>query len=464
MNKQNFKIVVLLLNFFLVFYAVQAQENPRAAEAQQLLNQALASLTEEKYDDTIEKITKVLEIYPKSGDIYSIRALAYKGKNDNDKAIDDLTKALSLQISPDGELRSRKLRGMMFYEKKKYDEAIKDLDFAIAKDSSDFRAFVFRGWSYYFKSDYEPAIADFNAALKLSPQEKEIRRFRAQAYFYLGNYEKAIEDINEELRVNKTPAAEAYKIRANAYRKLGKNDLAEADEKKFVELGGKIEQNIQPKKPQTGEDKLKGLLEKSQKHFENEEWDSAIQVFTEIISFLDKTDENLYAVYFARGRSFYQSEKYDLALSDYNEVIKRRPDLSDGYTFRGEVYIVQNQLDLALFDFNKAIRIDPKNILAYRRRAEVYSLKKEYDKVIKDCDEVLKLDPKFMSAWFYRAEAYFEKGNYQAALSDISEYIKLESSNSGAYSFRAKVYRKLGEEKLAKADEQKAEQLSSKKK
>lgn len=462
MNKKLFKLSILFLNLLFFITALQAQEDPRKAEADRLIKQALVSLQEKRYDNSIEDLNKVLEIYPNSGEIYGMRALALMGKNEKEKAIDDVTKALSLPISPASEIRNRKMRGMLFYQTKRYDEAIKDFDVAISKNPADFKDFLFRGWSYFYSNKFEPAIADFNSALKISPGEIGIRRFRAQAYNNLGEYDKAVEDITEELRINQKPPAEAYKIRANAYRKLGKIEAAEADEKKFVELGGTIEPNIPPKKVQTSQEKLGELLQKSQQHFEHKEWDSAIQILNEIIALLDKNDENLYAIYFVRGRSLYEKEKYAEALNDYNEVIRRKPDMADGYTFRGEVYIKQNQLDLALFDFNKAIRLDPKNILAFRRRAEVAFLKKEYDNAIKDCDEVLRQDPKFLSAWFWRAEAYFEKNDYKAALSDISEFMKLENSNPDAYLFRAKVYRKLGDKKSAKADEEKAEQLQSK--
>jgi tetratricopeptide (TPR) repeat protein len=466
MKKQIFKLKTISVLIVLIFLTnVSAQHASSAAnDAARLMGEIQQSLKARNHDEVIEKATRLLVLMPKSSDVYVVRGTGYMLKGETEKAVADFNKGFELGINPKMEVSTRKLRAIAQFKLKRYDEAIEDFSFLIQKESGDFRAYLQRGWSFFYKGNHRAAVADFDSTLKLSPQEKGVRRYRAVSHYELGNYEKAVEDINEEIRINPAPLAEVYKTRANAYRKLGKTELAEADEKKFAEMAEmNVKRSDQPSqlnvapKPQA---KLEELIEKAQGHFGRHEWDAAIQGYNEIISLLGDDSEGLYAVYFSRGRCFYEKGNLERALVDYNEVIKRRPDLSGGFTFRGEVYLKKNELDLALSDFTRAIKLDSTDILAYRRRAEAYNLKQDYDNAVKDCGDVIRLDPKYQSAWYLRADSYFKKGDFKAALKDITEYIKLKNTDAEAYSFRAKIYRKLNDEKAAEADEKRAVMLT----
>jgi TonB family protein len=68
---------------------------------------------------------------------------------------------------------------------------------------------------------------------------------RSFVYVEQKNYDKAVADLSEVIRF-KPDDKDAYFERAEVYRKLGKNDLAEADDKKYRELSGDTEQNVKP--------------------------------------------------------------------------------------------------------------------------------------------------------------------------------------------------------------------------
>ena len=60
---------------------------------------------------------------------------------------------------------------------------------------------------------------------------------RGVANYYLKQYPAAVEDFTKAIELNPT-WADAFANRAEAYRALGQEDNAEADEERAKELGG----------------------------------------------------------------------------------------------------------------------------------------------------------------------------------------------------------------------------------
>lgn len=461
--KYNFtlKLIVIVLSFCFGMTA-NGQESPQRAEANRLMGEVATALKDKKHEIVIEKSNRILELFPKSNEVLIMRGMAYLQTDKREKELADFTQALNSPLPENLELIARKMKGMLSFQLKKYEQAIAEFDLLLKKTTTEYQHYAYRGRSYFALDKFNEAIADFDQVIKLSPLETDFRRFRAVAFNRVGKYGQAIEDINKELEINDKPNPEVYKIRGFAYRQLGKNELADADEKKYAELTGETIKTEKPEKDISPQEKLKNYLENSQKYFEEGKWELASNEYTKILELIGADAEGVFAILFSRGRCFFELGKLVEALRDYNEVIRLEPTLSGGYIFRGEVYIKQNKLDLALADFNKGLEIDKNEILGYRRRAEVYFLKKDWKNTIKDSDNALKIDSEYRSVYFYRAEAYFELGEYKKALDNMNEYIKRDSGDSDAYRTRAKIHRKLGDEKSALADDKKAEEIEAK--
>jgi tetratricopeptide (TPR) repeat protein len=95
--------------------------------------------------------------------------------------------------------------GNELLDKKKYKEAIAQLDKAIAVDADNGEAYAYRGTAKYHLKDYKGAIADFDIAIKLIPDYGEVYDLRGVAKGELGDKVGACEDWNKafELGFNK---------------------------------------------------------------------------------------------------------------------------------------------------------------------------------------------------------------------------------------------------------------------
>jgi tetratricopeptide (TPR) repeat protein len=236
---------------------------------------------------------------------------------------------------------------LTLYKLKKFEEAVKDFDFIISKDPTNHTHYGLRGWCYFYQKSYPEAIADFTSLLKLSPNEPIFRRFRAAAYFYLDEYEKAIEDTTEEIKINKTPGNETYRIRANAYRRLGKNDLAEIDEQKFAELGGKmseltIEKSVTISITATVYDapRIKSIQQSIYKSIGEKNYDGAFKEVDDLIKNVpNEENTNIKSLIFtARGANYFSRGEYQKSLDDLNEALKINDKSSLAYQGRAATY------------------------------------------------------------------------------------------------------------------------------
>ncbi len=455
-NSLSQLILVILLFSFTAF--------TQNTDIKKQLEEITVALQNNKHDEVIQITTNIIEKSPKSAELYSLRGIAYYSKNEKEKALADFSQAINLGIEPRLEVTTRRMKGLILYQIKKYDEAIIEFNLILKADKSEYRDHFYRGWCYFYKADHKAAIADFDAVLQQKPTELHVRRFRAISHLSLGNNDKVVEDVTEEIKLNPKHNLEVYSIRAKAYRKLGKNELAEADEKKFIELGGS-DKDDSKNNGKLSQSKIDELVEKATTNFKAKEWKLAIQFYTEIINNVNQKDNGLYSIYFSRGRCFFELGDYDKALLDYNENIKRKPELAAGYIFRGEVYLKKEQIDLAIADFDTGINTKNNEsilVLGLRRRAEAFYLKKEFAKSIKDCESVLKLNPQYRSAWYYRSASNLELGEIQTALADINQYIKLGENDSEGYKLRAKIYHRLDDKTSAEADEKKAIEIEVK--
>lgn len=199
-------------NYFLESQIYQKQGKKQLAKqrmdigtAYELMHQGhylLASVTVGKIgmnEMALNLVNKAVEQDPGNWEVYSVRGLIYANLLQHEKGIADLTKSLSMhETSID-----YNNRGECYRHLKQYNKARKDYANALRLAETD--------------ADYH-AVYDSIGQLALDQ----------------GDYKKAVEYLTKSIAIE--PYAEGYKLRSQAFRKLGDNQKADQDEVSAQEL------------------------------------------------------------------------------------------------------------------------------------------------------------------------------------------------------------------------------------
>ncbi len=265
-----------------------------------------------------------------------------------------------------------------------------------------------RGRSKHNLGQYEEAIADYDTAiqlkpdhaLRLKPNHALIYYNRAEAKRHLGQYEVAIWDYDAAIRLNSDYTL-AYYNRGNAKAELGQTGRAEQDwqaalklatQADNVELKNQIESLLHESTgPQIKLD-FKPKQEKVVHHSKNQvkTSDSAIDCYN-------------------RGRAKHDLGQYSAAITDYNTVIRFKPNFAEAYSNRGVAKAELGQYNTAISDYDTAIRLEPDDAKTYYNRAEAKRHLGLYKVAIWDYDRTIRLKPDY-------ALAYYNRGNAKAKL------------------------------------------------
>ena len=130
-----------------------------------------------------------------------------------------------------------------------------------------------------------------------------------------------------------------------------------------------------------------------------------------------------------RGRAYADTNKYELAISDYSAAIRLNPALRSGAVFsnRGQANEMLGDYDQAIVDYTEWIKLGRSLAwwyVGYTQRAAAHYEKGNYDGAIADLTKVIGADPSTGSYYESRGDAYIAKRAYADAIRDYGEAIK----------------------------------------
>ena len=216
--------------------------------------------------------------------------------------------------------------------------------------------------------------------------------------------------------------------------------------------------------------KAEELYKKGLAHWKNLDIQPAIDAFTEAI----KIYPNYIAALGERGTVNFMINKPELALPDFDAVLKLEAENAKFLTLRGQTLtkialkIKETQIDYkpaadnaqkALADFNKALEIEPNNSNYYSYRG---NLLLEFDFVkesIADFKKAIELNPTNDYAYRYLGYAKFLADDGMG-VTELGKAIELSPKNPESYYLRGQVNRGLGLLDEALKDFSKAIELS----
>jgi lipoprotein NlpI len=153
-------------------------------------------------DDAVAQIRGTIETYkPTSSRDAALALLAWRrgngfyqhGRHDPERALQEYNEALHLR--PENE-QFRKYRGDVYFDLKRYDDAIADYDEAVRVNPGYSEAFYSRANAYVGKGADEKALASFDEAIRIAPEFAAAHNNRGLIYIREGKLDLAFADFD----------------------------------------------------------------------------------------------------------------------------------------------------------------------------------------------------------------------------------------------------------------------------
>lgn len=190
-------------------------------------------------------------------------------------------------------------------------------------------------------------------------------------------------------------------------------------------------------------------------------WLPLIGTLLLVISLLQACGADKSQQAYNRGIDALKKGDYDLAISEFTEVIRLDPKHVDARGYRGLAYGKKKDYDKAINEWTEAIKLSSNSASLYLYRGVANGLKMEYEKAIADYDEAIRLDAGYADAYSKRGRAYLDKEDYDKAIIDFNKAIEFNPSDAKAFLGRGIAYDEKNRKDEAMADYDTAIRINS---
>ena len=231
--------------------------------------------------------------------------------------------------------------------------------------------------------------------------------------------------------------AEALTNRGNAYRALGKSELALKDYSQAIVLQPKL---------------MAAYYNRGNIYGQLKQFQRAIKDLTKAIQ-ISPEQAKLYEV---RGNVYRYSQEYELAIQDFSTAIEIVPDYYDAIVHRGRLELARGNQEQAIRDLTRAMELQPNDAAVYSQRGDAYSQLNRLDLAVADYSRGIELSPQSATPYFQRGILLGQKSDYRGAIRDFTKTIELQSDSANAYYSRGLARKFLKEYRSAVEDFEKA--------
>lgn len=255
-------------------------------------------------------------------------------------------------------------------------------------------------------------ILFWNHELKHYPKNPTAYGNRGEAYKDIGKYDLAMADFNNAIAAD-SKYAEGYNSRGQLYAARGNMRAAENDFLKAIELNSRFDEAYNNL----------GIV-----YLMKEDPKQAVLYFQKAVHIDPRNVE----AHTNLGNFYYDQQKFDEALIHFEKVLALNPNSATGHNKRGLIYGMRQKYDLALRDFNQSIDLDPSNSEAYTNRGIVFEQLKMLAKALENYNKAIALNPQYADAHYGRGNVYARQGMFDKAASDFSQALKINPQHLGA--------------------------------
>lgn len=132
-------------------------------------------------------------------------------------------------------------RALAYHNLGNDDFAVRDTSKAISIDPASANSYFVRGAALQSKGDFTAAISDYGQVVALVPDHESAYLAMGTAYFSLASYDRAVASLDKAIELNATEPT-YYLLRGLSNREAGKTDKAIADLREALRLDPQNEQ------------------------------------------------------------------------------------------------------------------------------------------------------------------------------------------------------------------------------
>ncbi len=323
-------------------------------------------------------------------------------------------------------------RGNHLYFRDREEEALAELDRAIAQNARNATAWSRRGEVHRWLGHYDQAVADFTTALELEPANVWSLAGRGEAHHLVGRYDQALADLTAALDIDPTYAW-ALCARGMSHRQAGSHDLAVADLTAAIEHAPTF---------------TRARLELGDALRQAGHYDRAVAEYTALIEH-DPTHAWALA---GRGEAHQRAGRYDQAVADFTAALDIDPTHAWALASRGHTHHHADRHDQAIADLTAAIGITPDYSWAFGARGEAHRAAGDYDQAVADFTAALDIDPTYIWALGTRGHAHHQAGHYDQAIADLTAALEHDPTHAWVLATRMQVHRQAGRREEARRD------------
>jgi len=173
-----------------------------------------------------------------------------------------------------------------------------------------------------------------------------------------------------------------------------------------------------------------------------------------------------YQVRLVNGEALEAQGKWDEAITEYREVLKRNPDLPGIHDRVGRLLLALPKSDAnkqnARLEFEQEIKVNPSNTGAEYVLGELARQDQQFPVAIQHFERATKLDPQFADAFIGLGRSMLEAGNNADALVPLQTAAKLRPDIAAVHLYLGTAYSRTGDKEAAKREFALHEQASAK--
>jgi tetratricopeptide (TPR) repeat protein len=294
-----------------------------------------------------------------------------------------------------------------------------------------------RGLAHVKKRAYAKAIAELTEAIRLDPKNVDAYRWRSHCYAALGDETNADSDYSKVEELREPVPAQAESRSSAEFLGLLHAASRGVDVEKARERAQLAERQLDEDQVDeaitTFTQAIELLPQWTFFHGRGRAYMTAGR-FADAIPDLERAASDLPGsklsaatepsfarlranLFLCLGQCHKQQGHLNEALRAMSTAIDMHPD-AEAYFFRGNVYCRLGRYQDAIIDLTEAIRRDPKDFKSYQNRGAAHVYLGRYDEAIQDFSDAIRLNGAAIEAYQGRAAAYRASGQENQAHAD----------------------------------------------